>query len=62
MDSLKLSFTRAAALNTGISTFSLLLLAIAIIDDSQAREIEARKKRERHAKAQCKPPFGPKPF
>lgn len=62
MQSLKPAFTRATAGNTGISIFSLLLLAIAIIDDRQRYETQQRKKRERHAKPQRKPPAGPKPF
>ena len=62
MESLKTAFTRAVHTPTGVSIFSLLLLAIAIIDDRQRREIEAREKRDRHAKSQRKPLAGPKPF
>ncbi len=45
MESLKPTFTRAATGNTGISIFSLLLLAIAIDDDRQRREKEQLEKR-----------------
>ena len=62
MESLKPAFTRAAHTPTGVSIFSLLLLAIAIIDDRQRRERQQREKRERHAKLQRKPPSGPCPF
>ncbi len=62
MESLKTAFTRAAHIPTGVSIFSLLLLAIAIIDDRQRREKEQREKRDRHAKLQRKPLAGPKPF
>ncbi len=54
--------TRAAHTPTGVSTFSLLLLAIAIDDDRQRRERQQREKRDRHAKLQRKPPAGPRPF
>ena len=62
MESLKRTFTSAATGKTGFSIFWLLMFAIAIIDDSQAHEKEKRNKRERHAKAQCKPLAGPRPF
>ena len=62
MESLKPTFTRAATGNTGISIFSLLLLAIAIDDDKQRREKEQREKRQQQAKVQRKPLAGPKPF
>jgi hypothetical protein len=65
MDSLKLTFNRAASDNTGISIFALLLLAIAIDDDRQKCEKERRKKRERTAKPPRKPgnPLrGPRPW
>jgi len=62
MKSLKPVFTRAAHSPTGVSIFSLLLLAIAIIDDKQRREKQQREKRDRHAKAQRNPLAGPKPF
>jgi len=62
MDPLSFHFTRAAVVNTGISTFSLLLLAIAIIDDRQRREKDRHEKRNRLAKQQRNPLAGPKPF
>lgn len=62
MESLKPVFTRAAHSPTGVSIFSLLLLALAIIDDRQRRDKEKREKRNRHAKPQRKLPSGPKPF
>ena len=62
MESLKPVFTRAARSPTGVSIFSLLLLALAIIDDADRRDKQQREKRNRHAKPQRKPPSGPKPF
>ncbi len=55
IQSLKPVFTRAAHSPTGVSIFSLLLLAIAIDDDRQRREKEQREKRDRHARPQRKP-------
>lgn len=59
MLSIKLAFCRAAAPDTGFSTFWLLVFAIAILDDGERRE-ERRKKRDRKAKDQPSPPAGPK--
>ena len=61
MKSIRFTFTRSTAYEPGFSTFWMLVFAIAILDDAQARDKEQRKKRERFAKPQPKPPAGPKP-
>ena len=62
MDTLSNHFTRAAVQYTGISIFSLLLLAIAIIDDKERAENRQQEKRDRFTKSQRNPLAGPKPF
>jgi hypothetical protein len=62
MISLNIDFTRAAFKPTAVSDFTLLLLALFIINDSQKAEKEKRKKREWQAKLQRNPLAGPKPF
>ena len=62
MDTLSNHFTRAAVQYTGISTFSLLLLAIAIIDDKQRAEKRRQDRRDRYTKSRRNPLAGPKPF
>ena len=52
MQSIKLTFTRAATGKTGL-TFWMLVLAVAILDDAERREKDRRKKRDRHAKPGC---------
>lgn len=60
MVSIRLAFTRAAAPETGFSTFWLLVFAIAILDDEQ-RRAEKRKKPGPQAAPKRKPPAGPAP-
>jgi hypothetical protein len=59
------AFDRAAAADTAasplVSTFWLLVWAIAILDDADRREQERRDKRNR-PQPQPKPPAGPSPF
>jgi hypothetical protein len=65
MQSIKLTFNRAATVNSGISIFALLLLAIAIDDDRQKCEKDRREKRERASKPHRKrghPLRGPRPW
>ena len=62
MESIKLTFTRAATGKTGFITFWLLMFAIAIDDDRQRYEAQRRKKRDRHARPRRKPPSAPRPF
>jgi len=49
MQSIKLTFTRAATGRTGFSTFWLLVLAVAILDDADRRDKDRRKKQGRQA-------------
>ena len=58
MQSIKPAFARAALPDTGFSTVSLLLFAIAILDDEQRRKQE-RSKRPPGAQPPRKPPAGP---
>ena len=53
MKSIKLTFTRAATGKTGLSLFWMMVWAVAILDDAERREIDKRKKRDRHAKPGC---------
>ena len=55
-----LIFTMGSFLLGGI--FSLLLLAIAIIDDKEHAEKRRQEKRDRFTKSQRNPLAGPKPF
>lgn len=67
MQPIRPAFNRAARGDTAsrprVSVFWLMVLAIAIIDDSERREEERRKKRNR-PKPQRKPkrPSGPRPL
>ena len=58
MQSIKPAFARAALPDTGFSAFSLLVFAIAILDDEQRREKE-RKNRPPLSQPLRKPPAGP---
>ena len=60
MISIKTAFGCAASGNSGISTFWLLVFAIAILDDADRRD---RKKRDRDARPPHRPklPAGPCP-
>ena len=62
MISIKTAFGHAASGDSGVSTFWLLVFAIAILDDAQRRE-ERRRKRKPQAQPPCKPkpPAGPQP-
>jgi hypothetical protein len=62
MISIKTAFGFAASGDSGFSTFWLLVFAIAILDDAQARD-KRRKKRDRDATPprKPKPPAGPCP-
>ena len=68
MQSISTTFTRAATgdadTSPGFSVFWLMVLAIAILDDSDRREKERRRKQQAHAQPQRKPipPAGPRPF
>ena len=53
MQSIKLTFTRAATGKTGFSTFWLMVWAIAILDDAERREKDRREKRDHQAKHGC---------
>lgn len=55
MISVKTTFAIAASGGSGISSFWLLVFAIAILDDAQRRDDKRRKKRN------PKPPAGPRP-
>jgi hypothetical protein len=57
MKSIKFTFGRAAHRRAGPGTFLLVLWALFILDESEAREIDAREKRERgRAQQRPKPP------
>ena len=60
MISIKTAFGRAASGDSGISTFWLLVWAIAIDDDRQ-RSDKRRKKRDATPPHRPKPPAGPQP-
>jgi hypothetical protein len=60
MISIKTAFGCAASGNSGISTFWLLVWAIAIDDDRQRRD-KRRKKRDATPPHRPKPPAGPCP-
>jgi hypothetical protein len=53
MKSIKLPFTRAATGKAGPSAFLLLIWALFILDDAEAREKERRKKRGQPPKPGC---------
>ena len=61
MKSIRFTFARHVESTPGFSTFWLAVFAIAILDDAEARDKVQRKKRERFAKPQPRPPVGPKP-
>jgi hypothetical protein len=65
MQSISTAFTRAAAGNAdtapGVSVFWLMVLAIAILDDSERREKEQRDKRNKPVPKPRKRPSGPCP-
>lgn len=60
MQSIKPAFARAAVPDTGFSTISLLVFAIAILDDEERREKE-RRRRPRQPQPPRKPPAPPGP-
>jgi hypothetical protein len=61
MKSIKPVFARAAAPDSGFSTFWLLVFAIVILDNAAARDKKRRTKRDRQAQPQRRPrpPAGP---
>ena len=61
MKPLRTGFNRAAIAYSGISTFAMLLFAIAIDDDRQQQEKERRRKRQAFAQPKCRRPTGPAP-
>jgi hypothetical protein len=57
MKSIKFTFGRVAGRQAGPGTFLLVLWTLFILDESEAREIDAREKRERaRAQPMPKPP------
>ena len=62
MISIQIAFGRAVSGKPRISTFWLLVFAIAILDDAQRREEERRKKRESNPPRKLDRPSGPRPL